>query len=154
MTREVRLFLFIALVFGATPILALGAPFGAGTPERPIPEVKCSVSVNKVTHKYTEDGRATYAMPGMCSALVSDGVYQGVRYHVDAVWNPAEETAHETGRIYDLGSIWPMFQRGGSTLFINRYQCKGGDPWLGDSRCGLLGSTASDELKRVLPRLT
>jgi hypothetical protein len=119
-----------------------------------IPQVQCAVSFPKVTHKYTKDGKATYAMPGICWGTATDGANRQVNFHVDAVWNPAEETALETGWIYDLGSIWPMFQRGGSTNFVNRYQCKGGDPWLNDSRCGLLGSTAGEELKQVFPRLT
>ena len=156
MTRITRSLLFTALAVCATPALVLGT----GKPLYLGPhhdwDVRCLVHVNQVTHKYTKDGRATYAMPGLCSSATptASGVYQGVRYHVDAVWNPAEETAAETGRIYDLGSIWDMFQRGGATIFVNRYQCKGGDPWLSDARCGLLGSTAGEELKRMIPRLT
>lgn len=155
MTRGTRLLLFVALVVCATPTLALavGKLLSLSDPEY-IPTVQCAVPFSKITHTYAKDGRVTYAMPGVCWGTATDGVNRQVNFHVDAVWIPAEEIAHETGRIFDLGSIWPMFQRGGSTIFVNRYQCKGGDPWLSDARCGLLGSTAGDELKRVFPRLT
>ena len=74
-----------------------------------MPEVQCVVTFSKMTHTYAKDGRVTYAMPGVCWGTATDRVNRQVNFHVDAVWIPAEEIAHETGRIFDLGSIGPCF---------------------------------------------